>query len=170
MQSATLTPNALALIGLCNEYCAAIEQARQTTRDDFVAAMLRYLPRIYIAATDLQVDDSLIDPTVFIDDALDEDYYDSMRRAMEELLGEDDSYLEVFEEDMKYSDTPIAASIAEGLADIFQVVYNFLETVRNAPDTVTLSSLAMLKEDFSEYWSRKLCNVLRALNSVRYGI
>lgn len=160
-----IKPNTLAFIGLSNEYCVAVENARESERDDFVASMTRLLPRIYISASDLDADNQA---DSYIDEALDEDYYDSVRRNIETLLGEDDSYLEVFEEDMKYSDTPIAASIAESLADIFQVLYNFLETVRDAPEDLINDAVTVVAEDFRHYWSRTLCNVLRALNAVRY--
>lgn len=165
MSQSNIKPNTLAFIGLSNEYCVAVENARESERDDFVASMTRLLPRIYISASDLDAD-NLADS--YIDEALDEDYYDSVRRNIETLLGEDDSYLEVFEEDMKYSDTPIAASIAESLADIFQVLYNFLETVRDAPEDLINDAVTVVAEDFRHYWSRTLCNVLRALNAVRY--
>ena len=46
-----LTPNTLAFIALSNEFCNAVENASQTERDDFITAMLRLLPRIYIAAS-----------------------------------------------------------------------------------------------------------------------
>lgn len=161
-----ITPNALAFIGLSNEYCQAIEQTQSSGRDEFIAAMTRLLPRLYISAADLADDGP--DPDYYIDGALDEDGYNSLRSAIEILLGEDDSYLEVFEEDMKYSDTPIAASIAEGLCDIFQVLYNFLEAVRNSTEDNILAALAVISEDFRHYWSRPLCNILRALNSLRY--
>lgn len=166
-RSSILTPNALAFIALSNEYCMAVETARETAREDFIATMLRLLPRLYMSATDLQ-SNVMPDDDMYLDDVLDEEYYESMRRHVESLLGEDDAYLEVFEEDMKYSDTPIAASVAEGLADIFQVLYNFLETVRDAPEAMTESALAVVSEDFGHYWSRPLCNVLRALNHIRY--
>ncbi len=165
MSQSNIKPNALAFIGLSNEYCVAVENARESERDDFVASMTRLLPRIYISASDLDADNQA---DSYIDEALDEDYYDSVRRNIETLLGEDDSYLEVFEEDMKYSDTPIAASIAESLADIFQVLYNFLETVRDAPEDLINDAVTVIAEDFRHYWSRTLCNVLRALNAVRY--
>ena len=163
-----LAPNSLAFIALCNEYCQAVEQARESTREEFVATMLRQLPRIYISATDLKLEEDVLQEEAYIENVLDEQYYDSLRRHIENLLGEDDSYLEVFEEDMKYSDTPIAASISEGLCDIFQVMYNLLDVVRDAPDELVQSSLAAVKEDFETYWSRPLCNVLRALNHLRY--
>ena len=68
---------------------------------------------------------------------------------------------------MKYSDTPIAASISEGIADLFQVMYNYLETVRDAPNELITDATAAMREDFAQYWSRRLCNVLRAVNALR---
>ncbi len=168
MSNSIINNNALAFMALCNEYCQALENAREMERDDFVASMLRLLPRIYISATDVNVDVAAIEEP-YIAGSLEEDYYDAVRRNVESLLGPDDTYLEVFEEDMKYSDTPIAASISEGLADIFQVLYNFLETVKDVPEELIAMGLVAVKEDFGAYWSRILCNVLRALNHVRYN-
>ena len=128
--------------------------------------MLRILPRIYISATDLQID-ILEEEDQFVENFLDEDYYDALRRNMEILMGEDDVYLEVFEEDMKYSDTPVAASISEGLSDMFQVLYNFLNSIRDTTDTTVKLALINVREDFNSYWSAILCNVLRALNHIK---
>lgn len=163
-----LAPNSLAFIALCNEYCHAVENAREAEAHEFVNNMLRLLPRLYISATDLRPEEEMTDDDAYIDNALDEEYYEAVRRAMENLLGEDDTYLEVFEEDMKYSDTPIGSSIAEGLADIFQVLYNLTEVIRDAPEELVNPALRAVKEDFETYWSRPLCNVLRAVNNVRY--
>lgn len=85
-------------------------------------------------------------------------------------MGADDLYLEVFEEDMKYSDTPIAASISESLADLFQVLYNFVETIKNSPQTMIDVALVAIKDDFASYWSQILCNVLRPLNQLSHSI
>ena len=163
-----LSPNALAFIGLSNEYCHAVEQAADTEREDFVASMTRLLPRIYISAADLSAENDM-DDVYYIDDSLDEESYDAVRRGIESVLGEDDTYLEVFEEDMKYSDTPIAASVAEGLSDIYQVLFNFLSAVRDSTEDNIISALILVGEDFRQYWSRPLCNVLRALNHIRYS-
>ncbi len=160
-----LNPNAISFIGLCNEYCVALENAAETERDEFIDAMLRLLPRIYISATDLKEPDFEVDG--FTASVLDEDSYESVRRTLETLIGEDDIYLEVFEEDMKYSDTPVSASISEGLADLFQVMYNFVETIRDSTDEVVAEALTGIKEDFRNYWSATLCNLLRALNRLK---
>lgn len=161
-----INTNSIAFIGLCNEFCVAVENTRESTREEFTDRMLRLLPRIYIAATDLTIDTpEYTEP--YIDNVLEEDYYDAVRRNMETLFGEDDMYLEVFEEDMKYSDTPVAASISEGLADIFQVLYNFINTAREATDETLVTALMAVRDDFRASWSASLCNVLRALNHLK---
>lgn len=164
-----LAPNSLAFIALCNEYCQALEQARESTRDEFIATMLRQLPRIYISATDLKPDEDMLAEDAYIENELDEQYYDSLRRHIENLLGEDDTYLEVFEEDMKYSDTPIRASVAEGLCDIFQELYNFISVVRDAPESRVNDALIAVRDDFASFWSQKVVNLMRPLNQIKYS-
>lgn len=164
-----LKPNSLAFIGLCNEYCNLIESATERVPADFVAEALRLLPRIYISASDLDIDPVLED-SPGIDSFLEEDYYESVRHNIGNLLGPDDVYLEVFEKEMKYSDTPIGASIAEGLADLFQVFYNFISTIRYADEETINGMLAGIREDFVSYWSQLLVNLLRPLNDIRYNV
>ena len=168
MESAILNTNSLAFIALCNEYCAAVEDVRESDKDDFVQSMLRLLPRLYISATDLKVE-ALDEEDAYLEPILDEDYYESVRCGIENLMGPEDIFLEVFEEDMKYSDTPSAASIAESLADIFQVLYNFVGMVKEAPEHLIPMALVAVRDEFQGYWSRILCNVLRALNQLRYN-
>jgi hypothetical protein len=164
-----LSTNSIALIALCNEYCHAVEQVSETERSEFVASMLRLLPRLYISASDLQISPDIAEDMFYIEPTLDEDYYDTIRRNIEAVMGEDDTFLEVFEEDMKYSDTPIAASIAEGIADIFQVLYNFIEMIKDAPTQLIQEALAALHDDFNNYWGQTLCNILRPLNHLKHN-
>lgn len=165
----TLQPNQLAFLALVNEFCAAMEHAREAERADFLTSMLRLLPRIYIAASDLPAEAEDLAADAYVVSALEEDYYDAVRRRVAELLGEDDSYLEVFEQDMKYSDTPIGASISESLADLFQVFYNIVHTVRAATPEFIAELMPELHDDFATYWSQTLCNVLRAINNLYYS-
>ncbi|MCM1450296.1 MAG: DUF5063 domain-containing protein [Clostridiales bacterium] len=162
-----LNTNSIAFIGLCHEYCSTLESARESEQEAFLESMVKLLPRLYISATDLNVT-FIENDEPYLDNFLDEDYYESIRRDIEMLMGEHDVYLEVFEEDMKYSDTPVSASVSEGLADIFQVLYNFLNTIRDTTDEVTAMALLAVQDDFRGYWSAILCNVLRAVNHLRY--
>lgn len=174
-----MKPNSLAFIALANEFCSTLEQmtVSPVERTEFVTSMLNYIPRLYISATDLasvdaEAGEDMLGDIFFeeaaIDDRLDEEHYDAVRRAVEAVMGGDDVYLEVFEEDMKYSDTPVSASVSEGLSDMFQSLYNFIETVRDAPEERAEQILEAASEDFRQYWSRIACNLMRALNHIRY--
>lgn len=165
-----LSPNSLAFIALCNEFCFAVENVGDTAPADFVANMVRLLPRIYISASDLKPSMLLSEEEAYIESYLDEDYYESVCRQIEMLLGPDDVYLEVFEEDMKYSDTPIGMSVAEGIADIFQVLYNFIVMVKDAPEEAVNAALVAVKDDFDSYWSQRVCNLMRPLNHLRFSV
>ena len=166
-----MTPNSLAFIAQSNEYCQAIEAAAEAASSRrFVADMLRLLPRLYITASDLAPEPLLGgDDSPMLDNYLSEDFYEQARQGVESLLGSDDVYLEVFEEDMQFSDTPLRASISENLADIFQVLYNFVTTVREAPDYAANEALHAVREEFASYWSQRLVNVMRPLNQLRYS-
>ena len=125
-----LTPNELAFIALANEYCHALEHANECeTRDQFVAQMLKLIPRLYITVSDID-DDAYSEE--FIDSALEEDVYDLIRDRVAQIMAEEDIYLEVFLEDMKYSDTPISASISENLADLYQEFFNLIHSIQDA--------------------------------------
>lgn len=166
MNNQKLSNNALSVMALASEYCRAMELAASTERAEFIERMIHLLPRIYMAVTDLPAAEFEEPDYAFGAAHLDESYYDQIRQSVAALLGADDTYLETFHQDMKYSESPIAATISEGLADIFQVMYNFVEDVRDADFDIMNDHLANLRSDFSEYWSQVLCNVMRPLNEI----
>lgn len=164
MENDKLSPTSLAFIAMANEYCEIIENCAEHGREGFVESMLKLLPRIYITMSD--IDPSLEYFDAFISQSLDEPTYDMVRGNISALMGEDDVYLEVFLEDMKYSDTPIATSISENLADLYQEFYNTVASLRDLNTDEQCQILGMCKENFAEYWGQTLCNVFRALHSV----
>lgn len=104
-----------------------------------------------------------------MDNYLEEDYYESLRVKIENLFGPDDVYLEVFEEEMKYSDTPIGASVAEGLCDLFQYFYNFTESIRcSLGDEMMAQAINAMRDEFEMSWSQTLVNVMRPLNALAH--
>lgn len=162
-----LTNNDLAFIALANEYCAALEGVASTEPMDFINSMLKLLPRIYICAFDLRID-SLTEESGYIAPSLQEEQYDAVRNSIAAVLGEDDTFLEVVIQDMKYSDTPIAVTISESLADIYQELYDVLAVCRDAPNYLIQETLTAVRMSFEEHWSRTLANVFRAINYIKF--
>ncbi len=156
------------LVALCSEYCVSLEQSSQMERNDLVNALLGYLPRIDFEFHDIDAGESaaLEEWGVGLSDHLDEMQYETIRMQLATVFGEDDSYLETFEKDMKYSDTPIATTISENLTDIYQPLYDFVTEVRESEGDNLEEAYRVCKDAFKDYWSQTLCNVLRALNSM----
>ena len=102
------------------QLCLYLEQAEEQERADFIEKMLCLLPLLYLKARLLPKAAEEMDgyPERFVT----EYEYESMRQAIAQKLGSDDAYLEVFVEDMRYSDEPITAFISENIADIYQEV------------------------------------------------
>lgn len=157
------------LVGLCAEYCGILEQCREMELSELIQTLLGQLPRIYYEFHDIDAGESasLEEWGIGLSDHLDEEQYDSVRMQLAVAFGEDDTYLETFEKDMKYSDTPIATTISENLADIYQPLYDFVAEVRESEGDHLEEAFRLCKDRFREYWAQTLCNVLRALNALQ---
>ncbi|MDE6341992.1 MAG: DUF5063 domain-containing protein [Muribaculaceae bacterium] len=159
------------LVSLCSDYCVTLENASSMERTELVATLLGYLPRIYFEFHDIPVpEDASIDEwSVPLASHLDEDTYESVRHRLAVVMGEHDTYLETFENDMKYSDTPIAATISENLADIFQPLFNMVVETRESDGDNMVEAFRECAGDFRRFWSQTLCNVMRALNALEFN-
>lgn len=166
MEDLELRNRLMTIVALSAEFCQSLEGAAMKEQYEFFQEMINLLPRIYWEFATLDVVEPIEQDSFVMPEYMDEDYYDSIRRGLERVTGPDDMFLETFEEDMKYSDTPIAVSIAESLADIFQPLYNFISHVRETESDQLQEAFVECQENFKIYWSQTLCNVLRAINNL----
>lgn len=156
------------LIELARNFCITMQHADEAEVAEFTTEMLDLLPQLYSGF--LKLDTDFYEAAEFPPQYLTQEQYEAVRDTVSRLYGPDDTYLETFLADMKYSDTPIAASISEGLADIFQDLYNCVCTIKESEGLQTESALATCKENFSSYWAQTLCNVMRPLNNLHFGL
>lgn len=158
--------NSVEFVTVCVEFCALIETARETERVDFVNKASKILPLLYVKASLIEPEESFVDyPERFVS----EEMYNDVREGIVQLLGHNDSYLEVFMDEMQYSDTPITAFISEELSDIWQPVRDFLEIYRIGNVDNSRAAISDCIEGFREYWGQKLVNVLRPLHTLLYN-
>ena len=159
--------NVIEFVTVAAEFCKYLEQAEGTRRSVFVDTTLKILPLLYLKAT-------LLPPCEALGEEMPEQYvteetYEVLRMTLANLQGGKDDYLDVFVEDMKYSDQPITRYISEDLADIYQDVKNFIFVFRLGLNETMHDALAICQENFRLYWGQKLVNTLRALHEVRYA-
>ena len=155
-------------VALAAEYCNTLENARPDQTAETAAALLRLLPRIYITLSDIGGDeaDQDGDDNGAVTATLKQEEYDAILSATTALLGEFDMYLDTPEYDMQFSDTAVAVSLAEQLADIYQQMFDMAYTLRDAPDQALPMVMDDIKFRFSDFLSQKICDSLRILNQL----
>lgn len=99
-----------------------------------------------------------------------EEDYNYIAEGMKQLLGSDDAYLEVFVDDMRYSDEPITAYISENIADIYQEVKDMAAAFQTGQEAVMKAGVAACVAAFRSHWGQKLLNAMRALHTLENGL
>lgn len=159
--------NVIEFVTVAAEFCKYMEQAGGTRRPTFVDTTLKILPLLYLKATLLPTCETMGEdlPEHYVT----EETYEVLRMTLAGILGEKDDYLDVFVEDMKYSDQPITRYISEDLADIYQDIKDFIFVFQLGLNETMHDALAICQENFRLYWGQKLVNTLRALHEARYA-
>lgn len=168
---------ALSLAALSIEYCKVVATAETSAPRDFLREVLRYLPRFYVTMSDLkpygddeeETSSAEYMATDAVYSTVEEEQYDAVRLIMTRLLGENDMYLDTAVDDMRYSDTPVAVSLAEKLADIFQNMADIAASIGQATPEMIPDILADVRYRFATYLSDTICSALRASNYIYYN-
>ena len=159
--------NTVEFVTVAAEYCAFLEQVYDKEPSRVVDVICKLLPLIYLKASMLAETEP---EGLYLEEIVTEPDYDAIRQMLSGKFGENDDYLEVFVEDMKYSDTPVRRCISEDMADIYQALKNFVHSYRSGLDEVMEEAVAVCAEGFRTYWGQTLTNTLRAVHNVRYNI
>ena len=150
------------------QYCAYLEDLGDRSRTEFVDTMSKLLPLLYLKGAMLPQYETFTDD--FLSDYVTEEDYNIVRNGIAAVMADKDDYLDVFVEDMKYSDEPILMTISENLADIYQDIKNFAYIYKQGVEEEMMGALEQCNQNFKTDWGQKLVNVLRALHEVKYSI
>lgn len=167
LKSVVYSSGSVEFVTVAVQYCLLVESA-DIIKDELTDKLTKMLPLLYLKTTmipTLELENEAEMPEV----AVNEDDYSSVFNNLFSKYGSDDAYLEVFVQDMKYSDTPISESIAENLTDIYQDLKNCVTVYERGIAEHMNDALSVCIENFKTYWGQKLVNVLRALHSLKYS-
>ncbi len=155
---------AIEFVTVAVQLCLYLEQVEGLDKSEFVEKMLCLLPLLYLKARLLPKATEELDgvPEQFVS----EQEYEDIRQKVAQCMGADDTYLEVFVEDMRYSDEPITAFVSENIADIYQEVKDLACNYQTRDEAVMNDALVNCIEAFEQHWGQKLLNVLRPLHAV----
>ena len=101
--------NTVEFVTVAAEFCAFLERSERMKRSVFVDTTLKILPLLYLKASMLPEVETINEDTP--ESFVTEEDYEVIRLTIASIMAEKDDYLEVFLQDMAYSDTPIKATI-----------------------------------------------------------
>ncbi len=166
IHEAVYAKNVLEFVTVASEYCGYLEIAESKSAKEFAGRATKILALLYLKASMLEKPNPLFDESV--EAFVSEEDYHSIRNKVAQIVGAHDDFLEVFHEDIQYSDGPVRATISEDLADIYQYLKNFTSIYALGIEDLMHDGLAECMQYFEEYWGQKLVNVLRALHQLKY--
>lgn len=159
--------NAIEFVAVATETSSFFENSSSFTRKQFLERTAKVLALIYLKVSMLEDVEPVLDeePEQFVT----EQDYEFVHQNIFNLLGNVDAYLDVFHPDIQLSDAPIAASISEDIADIYQDLKDFSMRYQIGNNDVMNDALSICISSFKQYWGQKLVNVLRAVHAALYS-
>ncbi|MDD4777070.1 MAG: DUF5063 domain-containing protein [Fermentimonas sp.] len=157
--------NVIEFLTVAVNFCSLLESDEKLSRSVWIEKMLKILPLMYLKASLLPETIETFEepPAPFVR----EEDYARVVNIVSEIMGEEDIYLDVFIEEMKYSDRPISATVSENIADIYQDVRNFVSVYQMELSDQMQSAINICTVNFRTYWGQKLVNVLRPLHTLK---
>lgn len=158
--------NVLEFTTVASEFCGYLEISEKVEAKEFADRTLKVLSLLYLKALLIKKPNALFEENV--EAFVTEENYHAIRNKVALNVGVADDYLEVFHEDIQYSDGPVRATISENLADIYQYLKNFTALYSMGTEELMNDALSECMGFFEEYWGQKLVNVMRALHQLKF--
>jgi hypothetical protein len=154
-------------VAVANEFCKYAQHASEIKGEELLKILQRLLPLLYLKASFLP------EFTPYFDDGnekfVSETDWTEIHDTFKMKFGTANEYLEVFDERMNESDTPVVASLSENMADIYQDLKNFILLYQTGTMEVMNDALWECRMNFESYWGQKLSNALRAIHKFIYS-
>ena len=148
---------------VANELCAFAETAAQYEGLKILQYYQRLLPLLYSKTLALPAFESVLDDEQ--EKFVTESDWQNVHDSLIVKLGEANDYMEVFDEQIEFSETALTSSMAENIADIYQDLKDYLLAYSIGTIEIMNEALWSCMESFKIYWGQKLVNLLRAIHN-----
>lgn len=159
--------NVVEFVAVANEFCKYAEHSSEIKGDEMLRILQRILPFLYLKASLLPGFEPVFEDgnEKFVTES---DWF-RIHNTLKEKFGTADDYLEVFDERMKVSETPVLSSLSENMADIYQDLKNFLLLYQTGTSEVMNDAVWECRMNFETFWGQSLVNSLRAIHKFIYS-
>lgn len=148
-------------------FCSLLEQPQEGMMS-FARELQTVLSTLYgkgLLLSGLQGEDESV-----LEEYVTEEQYNEVRSRVASVMGAYDDYLDVFVEEMKYSDKPVLRTVSEDVADIYQALANFVYAYRQGADDIKYAALMLVLQQFAGYWGGRSLSAMRALHELLFNM
>lgn len=158
-----ITKGSIEFLTVAIEFCKFIEQC-SLHQKDFLDKISKLLPLLYLKASMAETGEPVYDaePEKFVDEFT----YNEIKENLCNILGDKDQYLTAIHPDIALSDSVIAASISEDLADVYQSAKDFVESAKIGDENILNDALIICIADFKTYWGTRLLSAELAIHQI----
>lgn len=166
-KSIVYSRNVVEFATVAKEFCVFLENCEHMETKAFVTTTNKLLPLLYYKATLLPTTEPIYDEgnEQFVTE-LD---YRLIESKIENLLGQHNDFLEIYDKRADANDGHFTVSIAEYLADVYQDLKNFSMRYHVGNVNVMNDALWECKENFGEFWGIRIVNLIRAFHILVYS-
>ena len=111
-------------VTVANEYCNAIETVNKFPVEESLRKIQKILPLLYLKTTMLPKTENVLEDE--LEKYVSELDYNILQQKWLKVLGEHDSFYEVFDPTIQFGQETVTASVSENLMDIYQSLKDFL--------------------------------------------
>lgn len=166
MNEAIYNKNVIEFVTVCGEYCSFIENAASLKKEEFISKSAGILPLLYLKASLIPKPEYQLsgENESFVTEA----DYAFLRTNIENLLEDDDLFIELpvlIEQGQGLNET---AALSELFADIYQDTMNFISNYRIGNEEVMNDSLSECINNFEDFWGSRLLILVTTLHQIKY--
>ncbi len=154
--------NVVEFVTVANEYCSFVEGAFRYSPKDVLEKSRKLLPLLYLKATLLPKVEKQLESE--LEKFVSEIDYNILVQKWAGLLGENDSYREIFDPGTNNVEDHTEAFISECILDVYQDLKEFITSYSLGNEEVMNDSLSECTYNFEEFWGQRLVNVLRPIH------
>jgi hypothetical protein len=167
INSLVYSKQVVGFVTVAGEFCELTENVLNFSAEENLRKMQLILPLLYLKAALLPRTEKILDDE--LEKFVTEMDYQVLQQRWLGVLGEHDTYYEVFDPDIQFGKETTTASISESLLDIYQDMKNFITSYSMGDESIMNDSLFECVSHFDDFWGQRLVNVLRAIHMLLTG-
>ncbi len=154
-------------VAVSTEYCRFIEQIKTASKSNFVNISQKILPLLYLKTVTLPDFENNFEQ--FNEKFVTESDWEYYRNKIAEKLGENETFMDVYDPTNYLTGEAINVSVSECFTDIYQDLKNFTMNYKIGTIEAMNDSLWECKNNFEQYWGSRLLVLLTEIHNIFYS-